>query len=524
MISSIHLESQKLDLLTRSNRPMGDAEGFFSVDSFSLLIGSNGAGKTRFLRQVAWAFHDEEEIIQADIHFSGSEVHSKNPRQDFGVIYYTPIPYRVDLPRSTRNFYNATPSYGKSEDQLDVNFQYYQVVSERLNFGLRPLVVLGFDRVAVLTAIGRVVLTHLSNHSKTKDVLFSPPGRERLRSVFSEFLDSSALLLRHFTNAFAAHLLADGENSEFSDDVSAEVQDIGINFMLRIQALIDSYLGDNRIAILSALEHVIHVSRKKTAPVEAFLSSYLLGGGPLLSVRDGGMSHQLERIATRKIEILNNGDSWSDYRADDWVGKSTYVDDDKKLKRYNESRTKPALVSLIWENFSSGQLALLYQFSAIRRAIDVLRRRKLRKFLILLDEGDIYLHAAWQREYVRLLDHMMGSMKEIPNVESIQLILTSHSTSLLTDVPRDCVTRLRRKQEHVDGPAEDVRSFAASLEDIVNSSFETGSLGSFAQEKINESIQRLKAKRANEMDDHLLTIIDDPILLREMRKLQAQND
>ncbi|WP_081079149.1 AAA family ATPase [Burkholderia territorii] len=523
MISSIRLDSGFLELLTRSNQPMGESPGFFSVDSFSLLIGGNGAGKTRFLRQIAWAFHDIEEIVKAEVQFSGSESHRKNPRRDYGIIYYTPIPYRVDLPKNTRNFYNATPSYGKLEGGLDVDFQYYELVRGGLGFDVRPMVVLGFDRTMVLTAIGRVILSHLSHTENTKSLLYASSGDGRLRSLFNEFVKPAPALLRNFTNAFAAYLMAEDDRTDLFNDVSMEVRDIGRAFIVRIQKLIDSRLGDDFVPVLSSLEQVINSSRKKTAPVEAFLKRYFLDGKQFSRVRDGGLLEKLESLASQKIAVLKNGDNWKNYRVDDRVGKAVYVDDDEKLNRYRSNMMKSRLVDLVWENFSSGQLALLYQFSAIRRGVDVLRGRGLRKFLVLLDEGDIYLHAAWQREYVKLLNHTMGGMKGIPDVDSLQLILTSHSTALLTDVPRDCVTRLSRNGGPTAAPSEEVRSFAASLEDIVNSSFETGSLGSFAREKIKESIQRLKTNKANEIDDHILSVIDDPILLREMKKLRGQH-
>jgi hypothetical protein len=213
------------------------------------LIGSNGAGKTRFLRETAWAFHDTEEIVKANIHFSGAGARSKARRQEYGVIYYTPIPYRVDLPKNTRNFYNATPTYGKSGEVQDVNFQYYELVKERLGFDLRPMVVLGFDRVMVLTALGRVILGHLSNQGRSKDSLFSSSEREQLRLLFPEFWDSASQLQRHFTNAFAAHLVTESDHSEFADDVPFVIKQKGTQFILSIQKLLSSCLGDTLIGV-----------------------------------------------------------------------------------------------------------------------------------------------------------------------------------------------------------------------------------------------------------------------------------
>ena len=117
---------------------------------------------------------------------------------------------------------------------------------------------------------------------------------------------------------------------------------------------------------------------------------------------------------------------------------------------------------------------------------------------------------------MELLD---DSMKGLENTfKSVQVILTSHSSTLLTDVPKDCVLRMDTggKESH-----RSLKTFAAPLEDIVNNSFETGSLGSFAQKKIKATIENLREGHVSDTDRYVIEMIDDPILKRELQRMAS---
>ncbi|MNJ70339.1 hypothetical protein D3C77_667890 [compost metagenome] len=66
-------------------------------------------------------------------------------------------------------------------------------------------------------------------------------------------------------------------------------------------------------------------------------------------------------------------------------------------------------------------------------------------------------------------------------------------------------------------------SFAAPLYAILNLAFDASTIGEFATRRINATIKNLKAGRLTERDQYLISIVDDPIIKREL-KAMAPNE
>lgn len=520
MIESIVFGKNVFPLVKESGDESGHPAGFFAVDTFSLLVGKNGSGKTTLLRKIAWSFHDTEDVTGVEVKLAPFKGRRKDPKKDYGVVYYTPIPYWVDLPKSTKNFYNATPAhYGRAREPL-VDIEHYAMVAKALDVKLKPLAVMSYDSVDILNIIGRAILSRLSNYKKQKSDLSSTGSDLRLASVFGEIIPYANSLLRNFSKSLTARFLKPSESEAWPEkELSPAAAAVGVRFMLKLQDAIDDKLGRNAIPILSAVEKAILQSRRTTIFADAFIDYYLCNPdtSPDYEFVGNEESHDILFIeVAERIKLMRSEKNWMPYRAGERVGLAISLKSDKLLEKYSQG-PEVSFVDLVWENFSSGQLALLYQFSALSRAANELRKKGFERLLFLIDEGDIYLHTAWQRRYVELLNQVMRGIGK--GVKSIQLILTSHSSTLLTDVPKDCVFRLQIED---DIPREPVRSFAATLEDIVNSTFETGSLGSFAQDKIKRAILNIRAGAVDNEDRYIVEMIDDPILKREMQRLLAK--
>jgi energy-coupling factor transporter ATP-binding protein EcfA2 len=516
MIESITFEKNVFPLVNKPEGTRVHPSDFFSVDTFSLLIGKNGSGKTTLLRKIAWAFHDTENITGVEVKFAPFKGRRKDPKKDYGIVYYTPIPYWVDLPKNTRNFYNATPTeYGRVRESL-VDIEHYAMVSNALGVNLKPLAVMSYDRIDILNVIGRAILSRLASYKKQKSDLDLMASDLRLASVFKEVVPYAASLLRNFSKSLTTRFLRPGESESWSDkELSPVAAAVGVRFMLKLQQEIDNRLGKNSIAILSAVEKAILQNRRTAIFADAFIDRYLCDPNPSPDYESVDSEDPLAVEVAKRIKLMRREKKWAPHYVGERVGLSLSLDSNKLLEKYSRGPAA-SLVDLIWGNFSSGQLALLYQFSALSRAANELRKKGFERLLFLIDEGDIYLHTAWQRRYIELLNQVMNDIGK--GAKSVQLILTSHSSTLLTDVPKNCVFRLQIED---DIPREPVRSFAATLEDIVNSTFETGSLGSFAQEKIKRAIRNIRAGAVKDEDLYIIEMIDDPILKREMQRLLA---
>ncbi|SFM97291.1 AAA family ATPase [Rugamonas rubra] len=100
---------------------------------------------------------------------------------------------------------------------------------------------------------------------------------------------------------------------------------------------------------------------------------------------------------------------------------------------------------------SSGAYALLSQFTKIEEAI---KRKKSsnaahRHLLLLIDEGDIFLHISWQQKYVDYLNRFVEKIKNT-FFEDVQIVLTTHSPVLMSDFPRDCIVAINENMFSLD--------------------------------------------------------------------------
>lgn len=85
-------------------------------------------------------------------------------------------------------------------------------------------------------------------------------------------------------------------------------------------------------------------------------------------------------------------------------------------------------------NLSSGQFALMYLYSAIGSALSRLTPVDERSpVFLLVDEGEMFLHPSWQREYVEGLLDFVGKFNN--PLRPVHVIITTHSLIVAADSP-----------------------------------------------------------------------------------------
>lgn len=112
MIRTLSVDGKKLELRDEPD----DNSNIFDVDSISLLIGENGTGKTYFLNQVINEFkssHIGAFTGGCEIDFFNVPSYDvKNETRYWGVVYFSPIPFRERY-ASSKRFIDASPYYGR---------------------------------------------------------------------------------------------------------------------------------------------------------------------------------------------------------------------------------------------------------------------------------------------------------------------------------------------------------------------------------------------------------------------------
>ncbi|MGU7780517.1 AAA family ATPase [Burkholderia sp. PU8-34] len=82
---------------------------------------------------------------------------------------------------------------------------------------------------------------------------------------------------------------------------------------------------------------------------------------------------------------------------------------------------------------SSGQVALLMLFASLSAALETLRKRSIRSVVLVIDEGEMFMHPAWQRKYLRDLMNFIAHYRKF--FGEIHLILATHSLIVAGDAP-----------------------------------------------------------------------------------------
>ncbi|AFM05354.1 hypothetical protein Fleli_3013 [Bernardetia litoralis DSM 6794] len=145
---------------------------------------------------------------------------------------------------------------------------------------------------------------------------------------------------------------------------------------------------------------------------------------------------------------------------------------------------------------------------------------------LIIDEGELGLHPQWQKQYLKILLETLP--KIFPN-KQIQLILTSHSPFLVSDLPKENVIFLEKEDTtglcKVSKLDSMKHTFGANIHTLLTDSFfmKGGLVGEFAQSKIDDVIKLLdKSKLEKEEIEHcemIISMIGEPIVKTMLRKL-----
>jgi len=159
----------------------------------------------------------------------------------------------------------------------------------------------------------------------------------------------------------------------------------------------------------------------------------------------------------------------------------------------------PAVIESLrikWTGLSSGELGLLRSFSNLNYAKTVLQSKEYPRvdkynFLLLLDEVDLGLHPEWQRNWVHLA---LPIIEKIFENQHLQLVITSHSPILLSDIYKENVIFLTKDNDvSIDQKFE--KTFGQNIYTLYKSSFFLNKLmGEYAYKTIEDTVEYLSAE------------------------------
>lgn len=176
---------------------------------------------------------------------------------------------------------------------------------------------------------------------------------------------------------------------------------------------------------------------------------------------------------------------------------------------------------------SSGEEVNLNLYALLYDAIEI----RYNKFkiaqprLILLDEAEIGFHPEWQRTFINTLLDVLHALNVKPG-HDYQVVITTHSPILLSDIPSCCCNFLKRVDDtttiNLRGNIEE--TFASNVFETYRSSFflENGMIGKYAETRMK--VLEEKCKNGDLSAENEIKLIGDHRLQQYFISLLAKSD
>jgi len=172
---------------------------------------------------------------------------------------------------------------------------------------------------------------------------------------------------------------------------------------------------------------------------------------------------------------------------------------------------------------STGEESILLHYA---RLYELKGKVKRRPIWLFIDEGDIYYHPKQQKMY---LQDLLGVIKLLFGNNDIQIILTTHSPFIVSDLPAQNLIFMKKEDYQCVVVKNQVPSgtFGANIHDLFTDSFfiDGTLMGDFAKAKIQAVIEWCGPKgKLNEAEKMRKTIyaIGEPIIKMKLMELFAK--
>lgn len=187
-------------------------------------------------------------------------------------------------------------------------------------------------------------------------------------------------------------------------------------------------------------------------------------------------------------------------------------------------------------SLSSGELQNLFSIHTVLyhlRNIDSVHKSgstpkiQYRNVNLIFDEIELYFHPDFQKIFIKELLRNIKNLS-IPNIKNINIIFSTHSPFILSDIPSSNILRLDAGSLYL----QEKQTFGANIHDLLANDFflNDGFMGDFAKEKIQEVIDNLKKDKKytpkNKLEKHeiqqMIELIGEPFLKDKLMAMFEQ--
>ena len=172
-------------------------------------------------------------------------------------------------------------------------------------------------------------------------------------------------------------------------------------------------------------------------------------------------------------------------------------------------------------HMSTGEGNLIEIFSQLYTYLSM-HEESSEDIILLVDELESGMHLEWSRRLIQILiDNLSEILEDEEKGRKIQLIFTTHSPYMLSDIKPGNVIMIEKNQETGYSEGKVLQNtFAKNIQEIMKENLIDNIYGDFALAKINSMIERLNEKEEHEGNEEELLkeihLISEPILRNKL--------
>ena len=193
-------------------------------------------------------------------------------------------------------------------------------------------------------------------------------------------------------------------------------------------------------------------------------------------------------------------------------------------ERLNKSYKYLLIVDTPNYHMSTGEGTLIEIFSQLY-TYQHMHEESSENIILLVDELESGMHLEWSRRLIQILiDNLSEILEDEGKGRKIQLIFTTHSPYMLSDIKPGNVIMIEKNQETGYSEGKVLQNtFAKNIQEIMKENLIDNIYGDFALAKINSMIERLNEKEEYEGNEEELLkeihLISEPILRNKLLEM-----